>query len=333
MINHAPASFTYFMAWLAQIVQQPGNLIGIAVVLLSKEGAGKNILLEFFANMIGKEYYFETASPATELFGKFCNGRKNRLLIDIDETKSKDTFALSEELKNIITSETLNYEQKGVDPIKLRNFARIIFTTNNDLCIKLTANARRYVIFEASSERIGDSDYFTEFASYMKDVQNQKAIMEYLRSIDISKINWIRDRPLNEAYRTLQQQCAELHIRFLEYLHLQHIHQKVYTYTGRDLFDAFKVYLMKVIRLKEDGASQWNATRFGKKLTQLIGDYSKAIIKHINVGSTHCRTYEFHQDEMKLMLEKFGMLTEISYMFLDDDNVPEKPDVSDAIDH
>jgi hypothetical protein len=79
-------------------------LNGVAMVFKSKEGAGKNIFFDYFGKMIGMKYYFETANPEHDLFGRFCNGIKYKLLIDIDETNAKSTFAYSEILKNMITT-------------------------------------------------------------------------------------------------------------------------------------------------------------------------------------------------------------------------------------
>jgi hypothetical protein len=316
LVNHVQAALEYVIWWFAHMIQRPGELNGIALVIISKEGAGKNRLCETFAKIIGEDYYFETASPQTHLFGRFSNGRRNKLLIDIDEAKSKDTFAMSEELKNMITCQTFNYEQKGVDPITMRNFARVIFTTNNDLCIKLTSNSRRYVVFEASSEKVGDNKYFAEYSEYMDDPRNQKAIIEYLRSVDISKVNWIKDRPISDAYRAMQQQCAEIHIRFLEHLYLKHLNEPEIVYAGRQLFNAFKDFMTRVARMRDDVTQSWNETRFGKKITQLIDEFPDTIVKFNN--AQRCRSYRFVKDKMEAMLKKHGMLTEMSYMFLED---------------
>ena len=319
LVNHYTDHFDYFIKWLAQLVQQPGKLTGIAVVLISKEGAGKNVFLDSIANILGREYYFETASPETHLFGRFSNGRVNKLLIDIDEAKGRDTFSHSDELKNMITSTVFNYEQKGVDAVELHNFARLIFTTNNDLCIKIEANTRRYVIFEASSEKIGNKEYFKEYVEYMTDVKNQKAIINYLRNINISGVNWIQDRPLSDAYLTIQQQCADLPIKYLEYLYFKHKKSNEFVYTGSELFSEFIFFITTKLKLREDRSNSWNVTRFGLKIRKLCDEFPNAITKKNNNGHRVVKCYAFNTEHLEAMLRKFGMLSEDSYMFLEDD--------------
>jgi hypothetical protein len=54
MVDHDPRSINYVVKYLAQMVQQPGVLIGIALVIVSShQGAGKNIFLDLIAKIIG----------------------------------------------------------------------------------------------------------------------------------------------------------------------------------------------------------------------------------------------------------------------------------------
>jgi hypothetical protein len=187
LVNHNPAGVDYFTKWLAQIIQEPGEIIGIAVVLQSVKGVGKNVFLNAFSKMIGSQYYLETASPKKDLFSRFSDGRSNRLLIAVD------TFANSDEFNSPITSEKWSYESRKENPINVRNFNRFIFTNNIST---IDDNSRRYVVFKCSPEFVDNQAYFNEFVAYMDDSGNQKAIIEYLRSIDITSIQWMNDRPI-----------------------------------------------------------------------------------------------------------------------------------------
>jgi Family of unknown function (DUF5906) len=199
LVNHEPANVDYLVKWLAHLVQRPGELNGIAVVLISsKEGAGKNMFIDLLARMIGEQYYFETANVKRDLFSQFSNGRFNKLLINIDETNRKKVFEFQDEMKNMITSKCLHYEKKNVDQITVRNFNRFIITSNHEIPIVAGDNDRRYVIFRCSNEKVGDKQYFESFARYMENSDNIKAIYQYLMSVDISTVNWIRDRPVTQ---------------------------------------------------------------------------------------------------------------------------------------
>lgn len=316
LVGNDDKSLGYFIKWLAQLVQEPGKLNGIALIFISNEGAGKNIFWDKFASMIGDQYYFETADPERDLFDRFCNGRKYKLLIDLDEANTKDTFANSERLKNMITSEHFNYEQKGVDPIELRNFARLIFTTNNLLCAKITDNTRRYVIFETSNEKIGDSEYFKRFNNYMLDVKNQKAIMRYLREIDISNVKWINDRPISDIYNALKSVCADPLLKFVYTIWEKHRFDNTIIITASDLLNKYHIFLREVLKMKEESINIWNSKLFGVKLSIYMKD-KIGIIKIKNVGPKNVIGYEINIGILMDYLDKKSLLQEDGYMFKD----------------
>ncbi len=318
LVGHNEKAKEYFLKWLAQIIQEPGKLIGIALIFVSEEGAGKNIFWDSFANIIGEDYYFETADPEKDLFGRFCNGRKHKLLIDIDEANSKDTFANSEVLKNMITSKIYNYEQKGVDPITMTNFARLVFTTNNILCAKITDNSRRYVIFETSNDKIGDSDYFNSFATYMQDPRNQKAIINYLREIDIKRTNWILERPITETYNALKSLCADPILKYM-----CHVWEKNRTHyeilkIASELHNEYLDFLKDNLKMKEESMRIWNRNMFGRKMNSLC-EQNIGIERKINLGYKKLKGYHIIISELRKFLEKKQLLSESVYMFIDDE--------------
>lgn len=306
LTGYDEACYQYFLKWLAHLVQFPGKLNGIALIFLSDEGAGKNIFWDKFAGVMGEQYYFETADPSKDLFGRFSNGRKNKLLIDIDEAQSKDTFANSELLKNMITSERFNYEVKGVSPMSIKNFARVAFTTNNVLCAKITDNTRRYVIFETSNSRIGDSDYFTGFATYMQEDSNKKAVIEFLRSIDISKVNWIRDRPLTSTYKALRQVCADPILKYLGYICTINSTVDTMRMTSSEMLSDYHNYLETELKMK-DSIHQWNCTLFGLKLSKLATE-SVGINKVRNIGKQKQNGYNIEVPILREYLRSKGVL-------------------------
>jgi hypothetical protein len=301
----------YFIKWLAQLIQQPGKLIGIALIFLSEEGAGKNIFWDLFSEMIGKEYYYETANPERDLFGRFCNGRKHKLIIDLDEANSKDTFTNSELLKNMITSTHFNYEQKGINPVELKNFARLVFTTNNILCAKINDNTRRYVVYETSNKMIGNTKYFNEFASYMNDTKNQKAIMEYLRSIDITDVNWIKDRPITETYEALKSLSIDPILKYFAYLVEKNFNKNEVIITTHDLHNDFIAFLRDHLKMKEESI---NVITMRILSCQINNKYCNSevlvtgIDRKLNIGKKKLNGFVMNLIHLKSYLESKGFI-------------------------
>jgi hypothetical protein len=318
LAGHHQESINYMIQYLAQLVQYPGKMPGVAIVLVSEEGAGKNIFLQCLFDILGPQYYYETANPQKDLFDRFCNGRKHKLMINIDEAKAKDTFTNSDLLKNMITSDKFNYEQKGMDPIQLQNFARIIFTTNNDMCVKVTEQDRRYAILQASSEVKGNKDYFDKFVKYMHDITNQKAIMSYLRSQDISSFNFQTSRPKTQLYKTLQSMCSNPLLRFFEYIWMQNHTKTEYIITANMLLDIFYKFLQDELKLSGDTIRVWNRTMFGSKISEYAKKPETGITKKTNYGRDKLNAYSFEMYKLHEYLKTVGVIIETSYMFIDE---------------
>lgn len=313
LCNKDPAMQDYFVKWLAHMFQRPGEINGISFVFISKQGSGKNVFFNKLAQIMGKNLYYETPDPERDLFSRFSNGRKDKLLIDIDEANKKFSFDYCEQLKNMITSEYFNYEQKGMDPLTLRNFARVVFTTNNSIPIKITSDTRRYVIAECCSEKIGDTDYFNTFIKYMDDPATQKAVYEYLMTVDISKVDWIRDRPLSEAYRDIQGCCADLPHLFLEELCIkQKQNGTLFEIFGGELFQEFIKYLRNR-HTREEMIQRWNHKTFGMELKKICNDRSGILKKEYR----HKSKYVVDLNVLENYLKQKGLCRDISYMFLD----------------
>jgi hypothetical protein len=306
MADDVAKDSAYIVAWLAHIVQRPGELSGTALVLMSQQGCGKNIALDGFADIIGGEYYHETADPENTLLARFATGRKHKLLINVDETEGRVAFRNSARLKNMITSKYVQYEAKGVDGITLRNVARYVFTSNEDLPVKIEDGDRRYAVFRCSERRRGDAAYFSGFAKYLSEPRNRAAIFVHLRDLDISGMNWERDRPSTLLYRELRYKCTELPLKFLESLLAQRgarddddddddgdgdtpngadgvtagepdaasASSDVVHYTATLLFEQFQRWV------RTTGApAAWTATAFGTKLRRYVEESRGAIVK------------------------------------------------------
>lgn len=268
LVNHDSKCIDYVLKWFSHIIQYPGKVNGICITLISSEGSGKNVFLALFEKMFGAELYYETANPVQDLWSRFALGRKNRLLINIDETSGKDTYPHAEQIKNMLTSPNYNYEQKGVTPITLKNFNRVVNTTNNLNPIKITEQDRRNFVVKSSDEKLGDKEYFDNLVAYFEDEANQKAIFEYLKSIDISNVNWIRDRPITEIYRNIQEANVPIHIKCFKWLVETNSDDTVLRYTGEGLLEQYLEFLKKC---NYPATLSMNDTTWGITIRQYIG--------------------------------------------------------------
>ena len=317
LAGHSEQGKEYLCKFLAQLVQQPGKIPGVALVFISQEGAGKNIFWNALFDMLGADYYYETADPVNDLFGRFSTGRKGKLVIDIDEASSKDNFPNHNRLKNMITSHIIQYEQKGQNPMTIRNFARLVFTSNNDMCVKITENDRRYALFEVSNEMIGNKHYFKSFVEYMANIKNQKAIMEYLRGIDISTFNFQLERPMPDTYKAIQSTCADIVLQFMEQCWSRYRSHVIDSFKASEFLEIFTLFLTNDLKLTNEKIKPWNKTRFGLRLKQLCEDEASGISKEDNFGKTRCIAYRLDYEVIETYLRMKGVINDTTCMFLD----------------
>jgi len=232
--------YEYMLNYLSHMVQKIGELPRVALVFKGEEGTGKNIFWNLFGTKIlGKEYVLETAEME-KIVGRF-NMLNQKFIIILDETTGKDSFMNSDKLKNIITQDTIAWEQKGMQGITIRNCGRYIFLTNNDTPIKIGLTDRRFVVFEMSSEKRNNSEYFK---GLVEAFNNDDVLMSFVNFLKERKIeNWdsIHDRPITKTYKEIQSVNIPIYARFLIYWTEKYNVDKIYS--GIDLYKKFRSFL------------------------------------------------------------------------------------------
>jgi putative DNA primase/helicase len=173
--------WAYFEKWIAQMIQQPGNIIGISVLLKSIEGCGKGFICEVIKKIIGDEYFYQSGNAETDVFNRFSTALRFRIFININECKAKTNYDYNDLIKHIITAPSITYEEKGKQSIVIRNCARLLFTTNNDFAMPITEDERRFVIFECSTKYKGDAEKWNKLFRYIENCENGFRVCRYLR--------------------------------------------------------------------------------------------------------------------------------------------------------
>ena len=203
----------------ANIVQRPWMKSQVALLLFGEQGCGKGIAFEFFRfKVLGVHCSSQTSNPDSDLFGRFANGAVNRVLIQIDEVKSLHDHA--DQLKDLITNPTLNYEKKGKDTVTVDNLANLILTSNNANSLTVSPDDRRFALFNCSSVHKGDSVYFDKLGKHLARPEVARAYYQYLMSLDLSEYptSFQHNRPITEYYKEVQHNSIPVTSRFFSAL-------------------------------------------------------------------------------------------------------------------
>lgn len=307
----------YFTKWLAQIVQEPGKIIGICMVFVSDQGAGKNIFFNGFANIINFDRYFESAKPDQELFDKFSNfNRLGKLLICMDETRKKSTFGNNDVMKNLITSEFLQVEQKGCDTATMRNTNRLAILSNDDVCAKKEKSDRRMVWMRCSDAMAGNNEYFESLAAYFNNIHNQRAIFEFLKAYDIRGTNWIKDRPVTQQTAIVAAYCNSELLKFLESKALKMMtkNEVKSEVNGCDFIRDFKLFCVDGLGQEKVKCST-NSSVIGKDMVEHIGTTDKPTGIEKTYGHEKRVVYKFSLEPFKAYLVSKHLLNDYTLEF------------------
>lgn len=161
-----PDQFEWFMTWLAHIFQKPGEKGSVAVVIRGEKGTGKSLVFDFIQKLM-PQYFFKEAD-GKRVTGTFNSHYEHTLLLLMEEAFWAGDQANESILKDLITSSLLPIERKGVDKYMSRNFMRVAMISNEKWVVPAGGRERRYAVFDATSDHIGDLGYFQRIVEQMR---------------------------------------------------------------------------------------------------------------------------------------------------------------------
>lgn len=195
----------YIVAWLAHMIQRPAEKPGVALVFKGGKGAGKDTLAVMMRMIVGNNHTAHINRPDL-LTQKFNAHFEKALFAHVEEAFWAGSKQDKGTLQALITSETTTLERKGIDPITIESFVRLLMTTNEDWVVPASADERRYAVFNVSNARIGDRNYFDALYEEMRK-GGAGAFLNYLQRYDLSDFE-VREVPQTGAL--IEQKLATL---------------------------------------------------------------------------------------------------------------------------
>ena len=201
--------YEYIVNWIANLFQQPAEKPKVAICLIGNQGDGKSYFTELLANMLGSCMSYTTQN-AQEYFDRFDGtARLNKMLCVFNEINFDQMGKNADTLKGYITDETIRHEKKGIDPINVALYARYIFTTNNNMPLKIEDKDRRFVVLRVSS--CYNSPDHNEYWAYMQSLKTNKHLLRRLYEYFTENVNipehydWKANRPLTDDYLAIRK--------------------------------------------------------------------------------------------------------------------------------
>lgn len=208
------AFFNYYLRYLAHAVQYPDEKPGVAIIFITPQGLGKDMIHYDFLKRVFGHKLLHRVNDLSAITRKFNKKLEGKLITVIGEIRSYNNELDSEALKGVITDHTLNIEPKGKDPYEIKDFQRFIAHTNNSIPVGIRPDDRRFVIHKVSKEHIQSRDYYNKLSKTIKNPEVASHFFKFLAQLDLSDFD-IRERPNTIAKQELQILTAPNVYRFM----------------------------------------------------------------------------------------------------------------------
>jgi hypothetical protein len=196
--------FLWVFAFFAHIVQRPRERIGVALVLRGKQGSGKTVVGEHFGALLGSAYLL--VDDPRYVVGQFNLHLASCLLLQADEAVWAGDKAAEGRLKGLVTSTIQQIEAKGVDPIPVKNYVRLVMTSNESWVVPAGREERRFAVLDVNPRCVGNHDYFREMAEELAD-GGREALLHDLLNFDLATVDL---RTIPKTFALLDQKERSL---------------------------------------------------------------------------------------------------------------------------
>jgi Primase C terminal 2 (PriCT-2)/Family of unknown function (DUF5906)/Bifunctional DNA primase/polymerase, N-terminal len=181
--------------YFAHMIQRPWEKPGISLCFYSqKQGAGKDTPLDFIGKIVGREAFFNTEDPDNQVFGTFTEHLQRTILLKMEEVSFETNKKNEQKFLSLVTAPTKTYEGKGLKPITLDDYKRIVMTTNKSCPLVLPDSDRRFVLINSSEKRVEDTEFWNRVHRELKKTETQEAYHHYLLHKDISNYDLREER-------------------------------------------------------------------------------------------------------------------------------------------
>jgi hypothetical protein len=188
----------------AHMMQKPRERLGTAIVMRGGMGTGKTIVGEIIGSLIVAHYFL--VDDPRYVTGNFNAHMASCLLLQADEAVWAGDKAAEGRLKGLITSPHQFIEAKGIDPIRLTNYVRLIMTSNEHWVVPAGKDERRFAVFDVDPRCAQNHAYFAEMREEM-DSGGREALLADLLAFDLGSVD-LRKIPHTEAL--LEQKIRSL---------------------------------------------------------------------------------------------------------------------------
>lgn len=187
--------YNIVLSFIAQIIQDPFNKLGTALVISGKKRIGKGTFIKLIGELIGDNHYFETNQP-DKIFGRFNSHLHRTILAYLNEAVWSGDKSLESRIKGIVTDDDMTYEMKGGAIYGAKNVTRLILDSNEKYVVPATADEGRYLVLGATDSRKGDTEFLGKANNLRKSKKAMEKVMYFFANFDYKPYeHYLREAP------------------------------------------------------------------------------------------------------------------------------------------
>lgn len=175
-------SYHFLMGWMARMIQLPGVMGEVAIVLQGGRGTGKGFLGNSLSSLMGQHSCHVTNSK--HITGNFNAHLEDCIFLFADESFWAGDKQAENVLKGLITEPTIPIERKGFDLKTVPNMLHILMASNNEWVVPAGVDERRYCVIKVSDRYVQNFEYFGALANEINN-GGLEAMLFDLQQMDI----------------------------------------------------------------------------------------------------------------------------------------------------
>jgi len=190
----------WFLQWLAYPLQHPGTKLYTAVVLWSiGTGTGKTYLGKIMGKIYGENF---TEIGQDELYSKYNYWAKDKQFALGDEITGTMKREHADNIKNMITRETLWIDEKYIPQYSVRSCLNYLFTSNHPDAFLIERYDRRFAVYEVNNDKLPPS--LTKELRRWVAASGPSALFHYmLNEVDVSAFDPTAPAIMTESKRDM----------------------------------------------------------------------------------------------------------------------------------
>ena len=202
------AARNFILDWAAYSVQCPTERCTFAILIVSDQGIGKDVLFEMMSKCVGERNARRVTSTALKKSSDFNGFLVENVMLLVDEIKVKGVGY--DDLKEMVTARRKEINKKFSTMQQEDLYSNILMFTNHNDALTLESDERRFFVYESPAKFIDDSQYYKRlFDGILKSDTMAAHFRSFLMQRDISKFEPKKKPPVTEAKIEMEEAAME----------------------------------------------------------------------------------------------------------------------------